>query len=72
MGESLENIASKLANADTPPDTVFLYGDHAPPFTEARLKQYFDAHNVPIVRFALKETGAHPERIVRLVSTPSP
>jgi phosphoglycerol transferase MdoB-like AlkP superfamily enzyme len=51
ISASLEAVATAVGSARTPPDLIVLYGDHAPPFVERRLRDRFEEGKVPFLVF---------------------
>ncbi len=49
ISSSLGAIAAAVVAAHSPPDLIVLYGDHAPPFVERRLRAQFIEGKVPFL-----------------------
>ncbi len=47
--KSLSELGSTIAASRFKPDVIFLYGDHAPPFSDASAREQFSAQSVPFI-----------------------
>lgn len=58
MANLLAMFARDIRDAETPPDLVFLFGDHAPPYVTATERGFFDRERVPFI--TLRRIGSAP------------
>lgn len=49
LGNYLAKVGRQIRTTRVPPDKVILFGDHAPPFVEGRLRNYFNRQKVPVI-----------------------
>ena len=49
LADSLDEIASSLASTPNGADLLYLYGDHAPPYTGGALRAAFDPNRIPVL-----------------------
>jgi hypothetical protein len=50
MRNLLGQIGEELVAARQPPDLVYLFGDHAPPYAVAKERMFFDRDRVPVIK----------------------
>lgn len=49
MSNLLAQLVHQIATAPNPPERVYIYGDHGPPYAVAELRDHFDPGNVPFI-----------------------
>ena len=49
MSNLLAMIGREVRGARTPPDRVYLFGDHAPPYAVASERNFFNRKEVPFI-----------------------
>lgn len=57
MANLLAMMAREIRSATRPPDVVYLFGDHAPPYVVAKERNFFDRKQVPFITLRRLDSG---------------
>ncbi len=49
MANLLAGLARQIAASPVPPDAIYIFGDHAPPYIVGQQRMFFDRHTVPFI-----------------------
>ena len=48
FGATMQTVGEQVAAAKVKPDVIYIYGDHAPPYLNERLRGWFSRKDVPV------------------------
>lgn len=57
MSTLLGQLVAQIVAAPNPPELVYIFGDHGPPYAVADLRAKFDPHHVPFITLTRKRTN---------------